>query len=110
VLLIDYARQGWCHWLATTNLEQLATTARVVELFGSLGTEIYINDEPLANPPPDICSSCGDARADVSMVGAWSLCRSCTEQVDSRELVRHFVLDHLSRSLIRNDPDFNDYF
>lgn len=110
VFLVDYAKQSWCHWLGATNLERFASAARVVELFSSLGTEIYISDEPLANPPPDICHACRGTRADVGMVGDRTLCRSCRPSVDSRELVRHFVLDHLARLLATNDPEFGDCF
>jgi hypothetical protein len=87
--LLARAAETRCHWVAATSLDRLSADrqAELVELFGQLGVEVYIADEPLANPCRPCCERCFSPRADVWQVGQEVLCTDCREHVDTSLLL-----------------------
>jgi hypothetical protein len=110
LLLLESVRQGWCHWVATTDLERLCYRGPIVRLLGGLGVEVYISDEDLANPLPMRCHSCRSPRADVRSIGRFTLCTDCREQVDCRTLLVDLAHQRDRIQKVIAETDFDDVF
>ena len=102
-LLLESARDSWCRWIAAANLERFCEKghAELINLFGCLGTQVYISDEYWANPLPAICERCASARADVGLVGGTCLCADCRASADPEALLAYLGSDVAMRERMR---------